>query len=124
MSGQNPPKVTIYSVAIAGVASAVSSTSVRSKSKGSEPGCRRRRQTGEPSELRYETQFVSCQAGEPRGTVRVRRTFPFLSRGGGILSANRYFLVFYAIDLNAIVLNGDTNNELFCLTEIVLFDIL
>ena len=67
--------------------------------------------------------MVSRQAGEPRGTVRVRRTFPFLSRGGGILSANRYFLVFYAIDLNAIVLNGDTNNELFCLTEIVLFDI-
>ena len=32
-----------------------------------EPGCRRRRQTGSPSELRYEIQLVSCQAGVPSG---------------------------------------------------------
>ena len=31
-----------------------------------EPGCRRRRQTGSPSELRYEIQLVSCQAGVPQ----------------------------------------------------------
>ena len=31
-----------------------------------EPGCRRRRQTGSPSELRYEIQLVNCQAGVPQ----------------------------------------------------------
>ena len=31
-----------------------------------EPGCHRKRQTGSPSELRYEIQLVNCQAGVPQ----------------------------------------------------------
>ena len=80
-SGQNPPgnahSVTINIVAIAGVAIAgVASPPLPcdwglSTGERVESGCRWRRQTGEPSELRFETQIVNRHAWETRGTVRL-----------------------------------------------------